>query len=293
MLPSELIAQVRKLEIRTGRMVSELFAGRYQSVFKGLGVEFSEVREYCPGDDVRSIDWNVTARTGHPFVKRFVEERELTVLIACDLSGSLGFGSRARLKRALAAEVAALLALAALRNNDKVGLAVLTDDVEWFVPPRKGRLHALRLIRDLLAFQPRGSGTALGRCLERLNKTVRRRAILFLISDFQDEGFEHALRVSAKRHDLVPLWVQDPREAALPAAPALIDLVDPESGRRRPVDLSRDDVRSRFARAAAQRRRRVETTFKSAGLEWVPLQTDEPYAASLIRFFQKRAKRFR
>ena len=293
MLPSELIAQVRKLEIKTGRMVSELFAGRYQSVFKGTGMEFAEVREYYPGDDIRSIDWNVTARTGHPYIKRFSEERELKVMIACDLSGSLGFGSRARLKRALAAEVGALLAFAALRNNDKVGLAVLTEGVELFVPPRKGRLHATRIIRDLLAFAPEKTGTNLANGLKSLNQAVKRHGVLFLISDFEDEGFEHDLRVTAKRFDLVPIWVKDPRESTLPAVSAMIDVIDPETGKRRKLDLRRADMRDRFSREAEMKRARIERLFKNIGLDWIEVQTDEPYIANLIRFFQERAKRFR
>jgi len=293
MLPAELLAQVRKLELRTGRLVSELFAGRYQSVFKGTGIEFSEVREYDPGDDVRSIDWNVTARMGHPFVKRFTEERELSVMIACDMSGSLDFGTAGALKRSLATEIGALLAFAALRNNDKVGLALLTEKVERFLPPRKGRLHALRLIRDLVAFAPTLPGTRIGDCLDWLNRTLRRRGILFLISDFQDQGFEHALRVTARRHDLVPIWIRDRREQNLPRASALLETVDPETGARWLVDLRRPSLLERFARQARQQQESLERLFSSIGLEWIQAQTGQPYIPDLIRFFQNRAKRFR
>src|SRR5579885_3630014 len=237
MLPQEILAQVRRLEIVTSRLVAESFAGDYQSVFKGRGMEFAEVREYVPGDDPRDIDRNVSARTGKPFVRRYVEERELSVVIAVDLSGSQDFGSAERLKRETAVEVGAMLAFAALQNNDKVGLALFTEGVERFLPARKGRRHALAVVREILAYEPKARGTAIGGSLERLARMLKRHCILVIVSDFRDKGFERALKLCALKHDVVPVLVEDPRESALPAAAAVVDVVDPETGARLSVDL--------------------------------------------------------
>lgn len=293
MLPSEILAQVRRIEIRTGRLVAETLAGEYLSVFKGHGIEFAEVREYLPGDDIRTIDWNVTARLGRPFVKRFAEERELTVLIACDLSGSQAFGSGAKLKREIATEMSALFAFSALTNNDKAGLALFTDQVEKFVPPRKGRLHVLRLLRELLAFEPQRTGTSIGDSLETIQRMVRRRGILFLISDFMDRGYEKTLRRVALRHDLVPIILEDPRESELPSAAAVIEAEDPETGDRALLPAWSGAAREAYAKAAARRRSEVERFFKASGIEHIRIRTDGSYVDPVVRFFKERARRLR
>lgn len=284
----DLLAQVRRLEIVTGRLVSESFAGDYHSVFKGRGMEFADVREYAEGDDPRDLDRNVSARTGKPFVRRYVEERELTVVIAVDLSGSQGFGTAERLKREAAVEAAALLAFSALANNDKVGLALFTDEVERFVPARKGRRHVLSIVRDVLAHRPARTGTAIGPCLERLTRMLKRRCVLLVVSDFRDSGFEKALKLAALKHDVVPVLVEDPAESSLPAVPAVIESVDPESGALRLLDAP-------AARALVdeERRRRLalERAFRSAGLEPVVVSTARPTVDPLIAFFRRRAKR--
>ncbi len=289
MLPQEILAQVRRLEIVTGRLVSEGFSGDYLSVFKGRGMEFASVREYAEGDDPRDIDRNVSARAGKPFVRQYVEERELTVVIAVDLSGSQSFGSDERLKREAAVEIGAALAFAALQNNDKVGLAVFTDSLERWVPPRKGRRHVLAVIREILAYEPRGRKTAIGPSLERLARMLKRRCIVVLVSDFRDTGFERALKLCALKHDLVPVVVSDPREAALPSAAAVIAVRDPETGAEGVFDLRSDAVE--YAREEAARRTALEGLFRTCGLEAVQVTTDKPSLDPLLAFFRKRAKR--
>ncbi len=286
--PKDILAQVRRLEIVTGKLVSESFAGDYSSVFKGRGMEFNDVREYAEGDDPRDIDRNVSARTGKPFIRRYVEERELTVLIAVDLSGSQDFGTAERLKKEAAVEAAALLAFSALANNDKVGLALFTDQVELFVPAKKGRRHVLSVVRDVLAFEPRGRGTAIGACLEKLARMQKRRCVLLVVSDFRDEGFERALKLVALKHDVVPVVVEDPAEAALPAVAAVIEAADPETGASRLLDGP-----AAVALAAAERSRResLERTLRAAGLEPVVVSTARPTVDPLIAFFRRRAKR--
>jgi len=293
MISPEILAQVRRIEIMTGRLVTETLAGEYLSVFKGRGMEFAEVREYVPGDDVRAIDWNVTARTGRPHVRQYSEERELTVAIACDLSGSQFFGTQARLKKEVAAELSAVLALAALHNNDKAGLFVFTEDVEEYVPPKKGRRHVLHIIREILAYTPRSRGTGIGRSLETMVQVLKRRCILFLISDFRDEGFEKPLRLAALKHDVVPVVVADPRELALPRLGACLDLEDPENGRRVLVDASAPGFLSGHQRQESERLRRLEEFFGRTGLDFIRISTDRPYLDPLIRFFRQRARRLR
>src|SRR5438045_3629133 len=229
MLPREVIRQIRRLQLRARRAVEDLLGGEYHSVFKGTGIVFEEVREYLPGDDVRSIDWNVTARMGHPFVKRYTEERELTVVLLIDVSGSHQFGTRQQLKREVLAELAAVLAFSAISNNDKVGLIAFTDRVERFVPPRKGTRHVLRLIRDVLFFQPTHRGTSIREGLDYVNRVLHRRTIVFLLSDFLDRGFESALKRTGRRHDLIALRISDPREEDLPSV-GLLELEDAETG---------------------------------------------------------------
>lgn len=291
MLPQEILAQVRRLEIVTGRLVSESFSGDYLSVFKGRGMEFASVREYAEGDDPRDIDRNVTARAGKPFVRQYIEERELTVVIAVDLSGSLSFGSAERLKREAATEVGAALAFAALQNNDKVGLAVFTDGLERWLPPRKGRRHVLAVIREILAFEPRGRKTAIGPSLERLSRMLKRRCIVVLVSDFRDAGFERALKLCAMKHDLIPVIVEDPREVALPVASAIVSVRDPETGDEGTFDLRRDA--QAFSREESARRAELDKIFRASGLEAVVVSTDRPSLDPLLAFFRKRAKRRR
>lgn len=291
MLPQEILAQVRRLEIVTGRLVAESFAGDYSSVFKGRGMEFAEVREYADGDDPRDIDRNVSARAGKPFVRRYVEERELTVVVAVDLSGSQDFGSAQRLKRESAVEVGAMLAFAALQNNDKIGLALFTEGVERFVPPRKGRRHALAIVREILAYAPKRRGTGIGAALERLARMLKRRCILVVVSDFRDRGFERALKLCALKHDLVPVVIEDPREAALPAAAAVVEVEDPETGRLSALDLR--GGAAAVAREERERRLELERVFRSCALEPVIVSTARPTIEPLVAFFRRRARRLR
>jgi uncharacterized protein (DUF58 family) len=292
--PRELLRQVRRIELRTRRLVNSLFSGEYHSVFKGQGIEFAEVREYLPGDDVRTIDWNVTARLGQPYVKQFVEERELTVLLAVDLSGSQRWGTRGRFKSEMVAEVAAALAMSAIRNNDRVGLLLFSDQVESFVPPRKGRRHVLRLIRDLLVFEPAGQGTDLAVPLDYAVRALRSRAILFLFSDFQIgealPRFERALALAATRHDIVAVHVADPGDVEIPDL-GLVELRDPESGELVVVDTGRAEVRGRFEVRVAEERAKVRRLFRRLNVDEIELRTDIPYANALLGFFRRREQR--
>ena len=243
----ELLKKVRQLEIRTRGLVNQVFSGEYHSVFKGRGMEFSEVREYQYGDDMRMIDWNVTARFNHPFIKIFEEERELTVMLVVDMSGSQFFGSQSALKRDIALELSAILAFSAMKNNDKVGLILFTDRIEKFVPPRKGRGHALRIVRELLSFEPTRPATSIKAALEYLNHVQKKRGIIFVISDFMDSGYEAALRIAGKRHDLIGVVLQDPRENELPSV-GLMHLRDAESGTTRLIDTSDERAVQRHSR---------------------------------------------
>jgi uncharacterized protein (DUF58 family) len=292
MISREVLRKVRQIEIRTSRMVNNVFGGEYRSVFKGKGMEFQEVREYVPGDDVRSIDWNVSARGGELFVKKFTEERELTVLLLVDISASQFFGGAQRFKKDLAAEIAAVLAFAAIRNNDRVGLVLFTDAVELYVPPRKGASHVLRVIREALFFAPRSRATKLAAALQFLERVTHRRAVAFLISDFADTGFERALRVSARRHDLISVIVGDRREREW--APAgIVDWTDAESGARRLVDTSSPEVRAALGEAWAARRRRLLATLKASRSDAVEVFAGEPYERQLATFFKLRERRLR
>lgn len=293
MLPKEIFKKVRQIEIRTNREVTDVLGGQYHSVFKGRGMEFEEVREYTPGDEVRSIDWNVTARFGHPFVKKFREERELTVLLVVDVSASGQFGSVRQTKNELAAELAALLAFSAIRNNDNVGLIMFTDRIERFVPPKKGRRHALRVIREVLAFRPQGRGTDLGLALDYLTRVQRRRAVTFVISDFQvaDEALARKkLRVASKRHDVVALSLRDLREEELPAV-GLLELVDAETGERVLVDTFDAGVRQKFAAGAKARLEGLRALLRSAAVDHVDIRCDQDYMLPLIKFFRMRERR--
>ena len=290
MLPSETLKRIKQIQIRTSHMVSDLFAGQYHSVFKGQGMEFQEVREYLPGDDIRAIDWNVTARMGHPFIKKFVEERELTVMLIVDISKSNDFGSQSQIKRDLAAEVAAVLAFAAIQNNDRVGLILFSGEVEHYLPPRKGTRHVLRVIRDVLYYKAKKSGTSIAAGLDFLNNVATRKTVSFLISDFLDSDYESALAVSAKRHDLSSVLIRDQRERALAAA-GLIEWEDAETGRRVLLDTSSASTRRYFEESHARRQRLLLDGFKKRGVDVIELTTGQPYATELVRFFKKREKR--
>ncbi|HXE57505.1 MAG TPA: DUF58 domain-containing protein [Gemmatimonadales bacterium] len=284
----ELLKQVKRLELRTRGLVTTLFAGEYRSVFRGQGMEFAEVRAYQPGDDVRSIDWNVTARLASPFIKTFTEERELTLMLLVDRSGSTEFGEP-RTKAALAAEVAAVLALAAAQHNDRVGALLFADEVERVIPPAKGRRHALRVIRDLLAFQPAGRRTNLAASLTYTVELLPHRSIVVVLSDFLARGWERALRRLAARHEVVAISVDDPRERELPPS-GWIELEDAETGRRILVDAGNRAVRAELAARAGRRRRELARTLASAGVEHLPLDTVGDYALQLRRAFARRAR---
>ena len=283
---------MKLLELRTRGLVNSLFTGEYRSVFKGQGMEFSEVREYQPGDEVRSIDWNVTARMRKPYVKRYIEERELTVMLAVDLSGSERFGTRTRFKSELASELAAVLAMSAIRNNDRVGAVLFTDRIEHVVPPRKGRRHALRLMRDLLAFEPAGRGTDLAGALEYAGKMLTHKAIIFVVSDFQATDLEQPLKLLAQRHDVVAVTVDDPSEQELPDI-GQARFVDPETGLTIDVDTSDEQVRARFAEAVAEELSARKRLLRRLAIDEVPVRTDGGVVDPLIKFFRTRETRSR
>ncbi len=289
-VPREVLRQVKLIELRTRGLVNTLFSGEYQAVFKGQGMEFAEVREYAPGDEYRTIDWNVSARMGHPYVKKYTEERELTVMFAVDLSGSEQFGTRGRFKAELAAEVAAVLAMAAIKNNDRVGLLSFTDRIEEFVPPKKGRRHALRLIRDLLAFKPSGVGTDLSVALDYLGRILRHRAIVFLISDFIDDDFEKSLKVISRRHDIVAVTVSDPSELAIPDV-GYLELIDAETDNRVVLDSGNRFVREQFESMANEEEVRLRRLFRRLSIDRIEIQTDRSYVKPLIEFFRARERK--
>jgi uncharacterized protein (DUF58 family) len=292
MLPTDIVHQIRRLQLRARRAVEDLLGGEYHSVFKGMGMAFEEVREYQPGDDIRTIDWNVTARMGHPFIKRYIEERELTVLLLVDCSGSHLFGTLQQQKREVAAELAALLAFAAISNNDKVGLLAFTDVVERYLPPRKGTQHVLRLTRDILFFQPQRRGTSLREALNFLNRVQRRRAIVFLLSDFLDQGYERQFRSTGRRHDLIAIRVSDPREETLPAV-GFLELEDAETGRRLVVDTASRQVREAHAAAARDGAEALRQLARSAKVDLIEVKTDGGHLEALVDFFQRRERRLR
>jgi uncharacterized protein (DUF58 family) len=291
MIPAtDLALQVRRLQIRTRKSIAAGFAGGYRSAFKGRGLEFDEVREYTPGDDVRDIDWNVTARTGRPFVKRYIEERQLKVLFAVDVSASQGFGTASRRKCELAAEFCALVAFSAIRNNDTVGLLLFSDRVERFVPPAKGSSHALRLVHELLAFEAQSPGTDIAAALGYLARILHRRCVVFLVSDFLSPGFERALRILARRHDVMAVRTSDPCELRLPDI-GLAELTDPETGRRLVIDASAPDVRDDFHERCLRQREAVSAIFRAAGVDEIAVSTDKECASALVSFFRARETR--
>ncbi len=292
MLPADVLRQVRRLHLRARRVVQTLLGGEYHSAFKGAGLSFEEVREYQPGDDVRTIDWNVTARMGQPFIKRFVEERELTLILAVDVSASQRFGTAQLPKRAVAAELAALLALCAVSNNDRVGLLAFTDSVERFVPPNKGPRHVLRLLRDILAFEPQKPGTDLAVALDYLNKVQRRRAIVFLLSDFLADGYRDAFRRAARKHDLIAVRLADPREHDWPAV-GLVRLEDAETGQQAVIDTSGRSFRSAFAARARERVAAFTRLCRGSQADLIEAGTDGTHFDALLAFFRKRDRRRR
>lgn len=291
MIPAEIIKKIRRIEIYTRKLVNDVFSGEYHSVFKGRGMEFSDIREYQHGDDIRTIDWNVTARLNHPFVKQFVEERELTVMFLVDGSASEGFGTKGRMKNEIASEICALLAFSAIKNNDKVGLIIFTDEAEIFIPPRKGRRHVLRVIREILYYKPKGKTTDINSCLEYLNKVIKRKTVTFLVSDFLTGGYEKLLRITNKKHDIIAVITGDNRETFLPAS-GFIDLEDAETGEKILVDCNDKDFVERYTDSSLRMQARRDSLFKSMGIDFINIATDVPYTNSLISFFKRRAKRF-
>jgi uncharacterized protein (DUF58 family) len=288
--PAAILKKIRALEIKTRGLVEAAFAGDYHSVFKGRGMNFEEVREYQPGDEIRSIDWNVTARLGAPFVKKFTEERELTVMLIVDVSASGNFGSTTQSKRELAAEVASLLAFSAIRNNDKVGLLLFTDRVELFIPPKKGRSHTLRIIREILFFEPEGRGTNPALALDSLNKIVTRRAVVFFISDFQAPDFSKSLAVSGRRHDFIAVHVQDEREKVLPNI-GIITLEDAETGDQIEINTGDRATRTRFVDLANEQQAALTHTLRRNNIDAIALRTGEDYLPALRSFFKQRERR--
>jgi len=302
-VPREILRQVRQIELRTRGLVDAIFGGEYHSVFRGQGMEFAEVREYQAGDDVRHIDWNVTARMGHPYVKKHVEERELTLMLAVDLSGSEQFATRGRFKSEAAAEIAAVLALSAVRNNDRVGLILFTDRIEHVVPPEKGRKHVLRLIRDMLSFRPSGVGTDIAGALDFAARLLPHRSILFIMSDFipdargrrtaaEQECFERTFRFVARRHDVVAVQIEDSGEATIPDV-GMLAVVDPESGEETVIDSGEEGFRSTFGRLLALERTDLRRLFRRLGVDEIAIRTDAPVVKPLLSFFRRRERMLR
>jgi uncharacterized protein (DUF58 family) len=292
MLPKEILQKIRRIQITTNRLVNESLAGEYHSVFKGRGMEFDEVREYQHGDDVRTIDWNVTSRAGHPFVKRYVEERELTVMLLVDASASGLFGSRDKTKSEIAAEISAVIAFSAIKNNDRVGAILFTDLVEKFIPPRRGSTHVLRVIREVLFYRPEHRGTRIQAALEHLNLIVHKRSVVFLITDLLDQGFEQSLKAANRRHDVVVIRIVDSRERDLPDT-GILQIRDAETGEIASVDTSLTWVRDTFRENWERNQSRLAKLFESQKIDHVTIDTGEPYDLPLVRFFEKRARRIR
>ncbi|MBW1733160.1 MAG: DUF58 domain-containing protein [Deltaproteobacteria bacterium] len=297
-ISSEILSKVHQVEIKTNRLVDETLAGRYHSVFKGRGMNFDEVREYVPGDDVRAIDWNVTARTGRPHVKKFTEERELTIMLIIDVSASGEFGSATWSKREMMAELGSVLAFSAVRNNDKVGLILFTDGAELYIPPKKGRTHILRVIREILFFQPDGTRTDLTAAMDFANQVIRRRAVAFLISDFCLPGefkdslqaLKPKLQITGRHHDLIAVSINDPRERELPDI-GILTVEDAETGEQVELDTSRAEIRNRFTSLADERRGELRRTIRSSGVDLLELSTDRAYLPELLNFFGSRERR--
>jgi len=290
MIPKEILKKVKRIEIATRGLVNDVFSGEYHSVFKGRGMEFAEVREYQIGDDIRNIDWNVTARSSHPYVKVFDEERELTVVLMVDVSSSGNFGTTSQMKGEVAAELCAVLAFSAIKNNDKVGLMIFSDKIEKFIPPRKGKQHVLRVIREILYFKPEESRTNLNVALEYLSRVIKRKSIVFLISDFLTENYEKSLQVANKKHDIIAIDIIDPREVEMPSV-GLLELEDAETGETVMVDTSNPAIRGSFYSQSKEERDTREKFFKSIGVDNITINTDRSYVEPITKFFRMRAKR--
>lgn len=291
MIPKDILKKIKRIEIRTRGLVNDVFSGEYHSVFRGRGMEFSEVREYQVGDDIRTIDWNVSARMGRPFVKVFEEERELTVMLLVDVSSSGDFGTVERMKGELAIEICALLAFSAIKNNDKVGLVIFTDRIEKFVPPKKGKSHVLRVLRELLYHEPKGRGTDIAMALEYLSSVITRRAVVFLVSDFISEDYSKAMQIANKRHDLVAITITDPREMELPNI-GLVELEDAETEETILLDTADAATRSMFTRETSAAKEKRDKMLRTLSVDTIDIRTDVSYIEPLIRFFRMRAKRF-
>jgi uncharacterized protein (DUF58 family) len=290
MSTSALLKKVRKIEIKTKGLSNHIFAGEYHTAFKGKGMAFSEVREYQPGDDIRSIDWNVTARYNSPFVKVFEEEREMTVMLMIDVSASGNFGTQEQFKRELATELAAILAFSAINNNDKVGVIFFTDKVEQFIPPKKGKSHILRIIREVLAFQPTGKGTDIATALEYFSAVIKKRSICFILSDFMSKEFDMPLKIASKKHDLVALRIHDTREDTLPNV-GLVPMQDAETEQMLYVDTSSKKVRDNFAKNRANATEKLRKLLPASGVDLIDITTGTDYVKPLINFFKTRGKR--
>ena len=290
MLPKEILSKVRFIEITTSRLVNTLFAGEYHSVFKGRGMEFDEVREYDPQDDIRDIDWNVTARMGHPYTKKFVEERELTVIFLVDASFSGQYGTKGKTKAELIAEMGALLAFSAVKNNDRVGLIIFSDQVEKYVPPKKGRFHVLRVVREILTFRPKHRATNIRVALKTLNDVVTKHATVFLFSDFMDDDYKTLLKISNKKHDVIAVVVEDPTEKEFPALHSMVELEDAETGERFVLGGAKN-FQKRFHEEWERRKEERDKIFTSVGLDRIEIETGKPYIQALVRFFKTRAGR--
>ncbi len=292
MIPKELLKKIRRIEIYTNRMVNEVIAGQYQSVFKGRGMEFDEVREYRPGDDIRTIDWNVTARMGSPYVKKYVEERELTVMLLVDVSSSGSFGSFNQMKGELAAEICALLAFSAIKNNDRVGLLAFTDQVEKYIPPKSGSEHVLQIVREILYFKPKRTETDIAGALDYLNRIQTKKAVVFLVSDFLSGEYEKPLRIANKKHDVIAISVSDPREISLPPI-GILELEDAETGDILVVDTYDSQLLDQFSATSEENRNSRTEMFKKMGIDHIEIFTDKPYLKPLVLFFRERARRLR
>ncbi|MDD5084752.1 MAG: DUF58 domain-containing protein [Candidatus Omnitrophica bacterium] len=290
MIPKEILRQVKRIEIRTTRLVNDMFGGEYESVFKGRGIEFADVREYVPGDDIRTIDWNVTARSQRPFVKKFVEERQLTVLFLVDASSSCYFGTSAKTKSEIAAEICALLAFSAVKNNDRIGVIFFTDRIEKYIPVKKGRTHVLRVIREILFFQPRRKKTDLRRALEYIFNVLTRRAIIFIVSDFLAADYEKPLKILSKEHDVVAVNLIDPKETELPKT-GLIEWEDAETGERVLIDTGNEKVLKTYRELNEKRLARLDSMFKHIGVDRIIIDTSKSYIEPLMKFFALREKR--
>ncbi|MCH8293470.1 DUF58 domain-containing protein [Candidatus Poribacteria bacterium] len=286
----EILKKIRRIEIFTSRLVNNIFAGEYESVFKGRGMEFNEVREYQPGDEIRTIDWNVTARMGKPYIKKYVEERELVIMLVVDMSASIDFGTQQQTKGEIAAEISGLLAFSAIKNNDKVGLICFTNEVELFVPPRKGKKHVLRVIREILYFDPHQRATNINAALEYVDRVLQRRSVVFLISDFRDDGYEKRLAITSKHHDLIAVMVEDAREEELPDV-GLIELEDAETGEIIILDTKDQSTREAYRQLNRRAIEARQKHFRANKVDCIEIRTDRSYVEPLIRFFRQRAMR--